>query len=301
MALPLLLVLALLGAGSVVLWRTGSTPPAPDAGPLLRRASRRSLGALLAGALLGLVVAVVVAQHGALGRGTALAVPAGMLALLVVVAAAEATVRPAPGPVRSTSLRTRRVRDQLPRALGAAVGGALLLLAALLATTTALGSPDDLGRAGRSLTHVCTDAAGAVVGSASRSPWPGSFYSAPIAAMTVVGLLTAAVALTAITRRPRIGGTVDLEAADDALRRRSGETVVAAGGLLVGVPLGGCTALAGMALLGHGCAPASWTALAVVVLVVAAGAAVLLAWCTGVLLAPGRSRAATVDRDAVRA
>src|SRR3712207_4896776 len=94
------------------------------------------------------------------------------------------------GPVRSAALEVRRARNYLPRRLTAAVAGTGALLAVVLTATTATGSADDLGRAGRSLVRRCS----AVQGGAS-GPWPGSFYALPLALMVVVGLVLAAIAL----------------------------------------------------------------------------------------------------------
>ena len=77
--------------------------------------------------------------------------------------------------------------------------------------SAAIGSADDLGRAGRSLTRACS--ALAVEG---RGPWPGSFYAWPLIAVVLIGLVVAGVALLSVTRRPRQGEDSVL---DDALRR----------------------------------------------------------------------------------
>jgi hypothetical protein len=178
----------------------------------------------------------------------------------------------------------RRVRDYLPRRLAGTVLTAVVLLAGLLVTTTAMGSTDDLGRAGRSLSAQC----GALV-SSTVGPWPGSFYSLPLAAVVALGLLVAAVALRSVVRRPRQGGDLS---ADDVLRRRAAETVTAAAGLLVVVPFAGVAVIAAGALgsIVRGplddvsCAPAGWGVAATLLLLLVPVLLAVGAWCAGVLL-----------------
>ena len=106
-------------------------------------------------------------------------------------------MRPRHGPIRTAAVEVRRVGDYLPRRLGWAVAAAGGLLLVLVVATTAAGSPDDLGRAGRSLVRQCTP--GIVE---SHGPWPGLFYTGPLAVVVLAGLVLAGVALRAIVRRP---------------------------------------------------------------------------------------------------
>lgn len=191
-----------------------------------------------------------------------------LLVLLLVAGALTAA--------RSAVLATRRVRDYLPFRLATVVLTAVVLLAGLLATTTALGSTDDMGRAGRTLFRQCTALTGE-----GRGPWPGSFYSLPLAAVVGLGLVVAAVALRSVVRRPRQGSDL---AADDQLRRRAAETVTAAAGLLVVVPFAGVAFFAGIALNGTSCAPAGWRVLATALLLAVPVLLAVGAWCAGVLL-----------------
>lgn len=234
----------------------------------------------LSGVLVGAVVAVWSAEQGPLGRGLLLAGPLFALCLLVAVVAGELRVRAPQGPTRSADLEVRRVGDYLPRVLSRAVVGATALLVALLALTTALGSPDDLGRAGRSLSRVCS-----AVSAESRGPWPGSFYALPLAAVVLAGLLVAGLALTRVVTRPRQGEDVAL---DEALRRSSAAAVTAAVGLLVTVPLVGVGLVAAPGLLQVCAAPAWWTATGWALLAVVPGALLLGLWCAAGLLLPVR-------------
>ena len=88
------------------------------------------------------------------------------------------------------------MRDYLPRGLVAAVTAAAGVLLALLTVTTVTGSADDLGRAGRILLLNCGP--GLQRGS---GPWPGSFYSLPLAVLVLAGLTAGSAALRAVTRR----------------------------------------------------------------------------------------------------
>ncbi|MEU8005111.1 hypothetical protein AB0B66_28480 [Catellatospora sp. NPDC049111] len=181
----------------------------------------------LAGIALGVAVAWQTAVHLPLGRGYALAGPAFAVVLLLTALAAERFApRPAATGPRSASLAVRRIRDYLPvyPTWVAALG--TVLLVALLATTTAVGVADDLGRAGRAITNRCGDQL------QTNTPWPGSYYSIPILVATGACLALAAVALQAVARRPRFAG-------DDGARRRAAEVIISGYGIAVLTPLAG--------------------------------------------------------------
>jgi hypothetical protein len=224
-----------------------------------------------------------------LGRGTML-VPA-VLGLFVVagVGLGEPVVRPRrPTGPRCASLAPRRVVDYLPRALTFAVGGIAALHLAALTLTTATASADDLGRAGRQVAARCGD-----FGSAA-SPYPGTFYSVPLALLLlVVGLATAA-GLTSVVRRPR--GFAPDDVADDVLRHRSTTRILAAAGAAVAASHVGIAFFAGTALLRMDCqapwmAPIGWILVASVPV-----ALLLLGWFLGRLFTPGALTAASPTR-----
>lgn len=180
------------------------------------------------------------------------------------------------------------------------VAASALGLGALLVTTTLMGSADDQGRAGRSLSRQCTPEFGGATG-----PWPGSFYSVPLGIAVVVGLAGAAIALRTIVLRPRSGSDPDLAAADDVLRRRSAETVVAATRVMVAASVSGVAFVAGLQLHRIVCPPMLWTIFGLAL--VAAGALMLLltAWCLALLLVgrrfpPVDSGAPAVAGESVR-
>ncbi len=249
--------------------------------------------------LLGLVLAAaagswVLLEPTPLDRGLgSAAVVAPVVFGLVVLASvllAEFVVRPrwAAGP-RTASLTPRRLRDQLPLRLvrllvALTVAGVLLCLYALITA-----SPDDLGRAGRSLSAACSTGM-----TSARGPYPGSFYVLPwligVAAAGVLGWL----ACLRITRRTLAGDTAET----DRHRQVSATTVVSAVGLVVATPLAGIAFFAGTALLGHDCPETGWrvVGLAALVLCVAAVGSVLVFLIA--LLVPGPVSADPRNRPA---
>jgi len=275
--LLLLLLLLLLLAGTLAAARPRPVTALPTRLVEVQRTTARWRNR---GLLLGVVVAIVSAQVGTLGRGLMLAGPLLALCVLLGVVLGELRVTAPPLAERRAVLEVRRVRDYVPRRLATVVAASISLLTALLVTTTSMGSADDLGRDGRWLARQCSD-----VLSEARGPWPGTFYSVPLAVVVGLGLIVAAVALRQVVRRPRQGSDL---AADDALRHRAAETVTAAAGLLVAVPFAGVALLAGIGLSGISCAPASWTALSTVLLLLVPVQLGLGAWCAGLL--PGRRR-----------
>jgi hypothetical protein len=286
---PLSFLLAVVVVSAVASRRRSRVLP-PVLTERLAQTARTTRRWRLAGLVAGVAVAIVSAQQGALGRGLMLAVPLCALCVLVGVVLGELRLSAPRGAVRSASLEVRRARDYVPQRLTTAVGTATALLLVVLSLTTATGSADDLGRAGRSFARRCS----AVMGGAT-GPWPGSFYSVPLALVVVAGLLLAAFALRRVVQRPRQGEDA---AVDDGLRRQAAEAVVAACGLLVALPFAGVSLLTASALHNHTCPPAG-SSLAVVALWALVPALVALAaWCVGVLVAPagsGRPAPAPVD------
>ena len=226
-----------------------------------------------------------------LGRGTML-VPA-VLGLFMVagVGLAETVVRPPrPAGVRTASLSSRRVLDYLPRALTVAVTAVAALHLATLAVTTATASTDDMGRAGRQIAAQC-GAFGSGAG-----PYPGSFYSAPLALLLLVIALATVAALTAVVRRPR--GFAPDDVGDDVLRRRSATRIVAAAGAAVAASHAGIAFFAGTALLRMDCQrawmdPAGWLLLATVPVTL-----LLLGWFLTRIITPGALPAAAATEAA---
>lgn len=284
---------AFLSAGlALVAWllRTRSRPVVPvGAAAVPAAAARRTASFRVAGMITGLGAAAVAAASGLLGRGLLLAGPVFGLCVLAGVVAGEISVRPARGETRAAVVEVRRVRDYLPRGLATAVLAAAAVLLALVTVTTVTAGPDDLGRAGRALLLSCGPGAWQ-----NHGPWPGSFYSAPLAAMVTAGLIAAGGGLRIIIRRARTGAAPDVVAADDALRRRAARTITGACGILVAVPLAGVCLVSAGALLSFSCQPAWWTYAGWALLALLIPVVPLIGWCASVLLAPDRAGTAAL-------
>ncbi|WP_203824881.1 hypothetical protein [Actinoplanes palleronii] len=227
-------------------------------------ASRRALLWRLAGLGAGLAAAVLLAGAPAswLGRGLALAAPAFALCLLAGVTAGELTARVPAGATRTASLEVRTTRSFLPRRMARWVAGLLVLAAAFFTATGLAADTDDMGRAGRSLTAACGDLV------SSTGPWPGRFYSVPIALAVLLGLGAAGFAMRTVVGRGRPVVDGAGRAADDEGRRTSARAILAACGVLVAAPLAGSALFAAGALGRVDCPSAlypaaQWAALAV--------------------------------------
>ena len=281
--LPVLLALAIVLVVAALRPRSESAVPSGTRLAQVRRLTGRWCWG---GVALGTVLAVGSVQTGGtLGRGVMLAAPLFALGVLVGVIVGELRVAAPPRAAppraaRSAALEVRRVRDYLPDHLTGVVAAAASTLGLLMVATTASGSPDDLGRAGRSLVRVCSD--GLITAS---GPWPGSFYSLPLAAIVLGGLGATAFALQRVVGRPRQGEDVLV---DDMLRRDAAAAVIAASGILIAVPLAGTSAIGGIALFGSPC-PLWWTTtLGWPLVMIVPLASALAVWCVAVLAMPAR-------------
>jgi len=185
------------------------------------------------------------------GAGQMLAPAAFGLVVLAFVAFGETVVRaPRPDGPRTASLRPRAVRQYRPRPTTVAVAAVTVVLGAtLLFTTLTAGVDRSLGGH-----RVLVCAAGGL--REARGPYPGSFYSVPLALAVAVVLAVAALAARQVVRRPR--GLATTEHGDDVLRRRSVTVIVAAVGVATAFSQVGIGWVAGSALveLSDGCAPA---------------------------------------------
>jgi hypothetical protein len=268
--------LVLLCTGALLTFRLAKAGPEP-ASP------RRPLAWRGAGIVVGLLAAVYVLYGGSLSRGLLLSAPVFGLFVLVGTLLGELTEPPPAGAIRRAGLRVRRVSDYLPMALGSMVAAGTLALFVLAGLTTAAGSADDQGRAGRSLSCLIYR------GSAGHEPWPGSYYTVPGLGLVLAGLILAGLVLHRVVRRPQPAGSAE---ADDARRRRSAEAVTAATGILVLVPLLGIAVSAGFGLgeLADTCGHSWWGPAGTGLSATAGLAFVGAAWCLAVLLTPRRSR-----------
>jgi hypothetical protein len=231
------------------------------------------------------VVGTVSATAGSLGRGVVLAGPLLAWCVLLGVVVGELRVTAPPEGERTAVLETRRVRDYLPWRLATVVLTAAVLLAGLLVTTTALGSGDAMGRAGRTLFRGCSASTSEATG-----PWPGSFYSVPLAVVVGCGLLLAAVALRQVVRdRVRaLTGCRRRAAPPRGRDRHRGRWAARRGAVRRGGPRRGCGPQLGV------CAPVAWRGLGSILLLLVPVLLLVGAWCAGVLL--GSSSPAAVRR-----
>lgn len=228
------------------------------------------------GLAVGAVGAGWATQMDALGRGWLVAVSVLGIGLVGGLVMAEVVVSGPQGRRRSAMLLPRRASDYIPRPLGGAVLGAVACLVAVLGMTTVLGSADDMGRSGRSLRHTCGQMSAAI------GPWPGSFYTAPIAVTLVLMLVLAGLGLRVIAARPRPSGSVDI--ADENSRRRAGRAMSAAVGIAITTPLILVSVAAGSNLLAIACAAPWWDDAGRALLGLAFAASGVLGWCAVTLL-----------------
>jgi hypothetical protein len=242
----------------------------------------------VAGLLVGLPVAVMVG-HVSLGRGLLLAAPAFGLCALAGVLAGEATApRPTSGGRRTAILEVRRPGNYVPVHLARAVAGLTAALVVLLIITTITASSDDLGRAGRALTVTC--GSGLVD---QGTPWPGSYYSIPLAVLLLAGFGMAAIAFQSVIGRPRPGVDDKILAVDDFMRRRAGRRIVAACGVLVAIPTAGVSLVSSSRLASVGCGSASTTGADVALLALSLVSIGLLGWFAHALAETAVTGAAT--------
>lgn len=283
--LPVVLVVTI-PLALVLLVRTRSPLPAPEHAAITRM-RERSARWLAAAIGLGLLTAAALLALGdrLLGIGAAVAPAVGGTMLVLTVCLGELLTPRQTTLTRRALPRARSPRDYVTGGPLVLATAALVALGATLLVGTLMGSPDDLGRAGRALTTVCGDV------TSVRGPWPGSYYAIPIAVAAVVSTAVCVLACRVIATRPAPGA--GSESVDDALRRWSTRTVLlalATAGWVTLVPL---LALMGSALTGD-CTTDAHRALG---LVCGAGALVSMALAAGCFVAlwvgPGRRNGQT--------
>ncbi|GAA2755272.1 hypothetical protein [Actinopolymorpha rutila] len=297
-ALPLLALVACLAVAWRAVPRRRALVAVDEAAhPGLARLRRSTLLGRGLAMVVGAIAAVVTASTGGLGRGFAVA-PAVFAAVQVVgVLAVDLLARDDARTPGTAGLEVRRVRDFSARGLVRVAVAAGAVLALFLAWAGAVAGPDDLGRAGRALTYSCT--AGCDHG--TLSPWPGSYYSVPMAVALL--LVLAGVAIRVTVRRPRNGAVPEIVAVDDVVRRRSVESVLAALGVAFTGSLAGAALPAGgrLAGLGQNHGPVVLQATGWCMVLAGLVALVCLVWCLVVLLLPGAGAGAEPDRGSLPA
>ena len=273
-----LVIIAVLAIAVAMQARHRAAVAAVRPGQEWRRVRLTRVGGILA----GVVAAVLTWRLDSFGRGPMLAPAVFGLLVVLGVGLGETVVRPRQSTgVRSASMTPRRVGAYLPRTSTALAATMLTMTTVLLTFTTVTAGRDDYSRAMRALT--CDNAR---VGS-SRTPYPGSYYSVPLALLLVVVLVVAALAARQAIVRPR--GLATDDSGDDALRRRSLEVIVSAVGIAVSAPYVGLALTAGGALQGLGdsrpsCAPPWMQPVGTVVSLSALVAVVVVMVCLARLL-----------------
>lgn len=246
-------------------------PPTPATAPL----GSIALGfPQSAGLVTGLAAAAVAATAGALGRGVLLAAPLFALFVVLGTLAAQLRATSLTGSVRVADVGHRRIRDYVPVGLSRMVVAGAAVLTVMLVFTTALGSADDLGRAGRALTRRCNETT-----TGTHGPWAGVFYSLPLAIVVLIGIAAGLFTLHRVVRRPRPSNPHDVRTSDDALRRAHARVVVAALGVMITVPLIGVSVVTAVGLLGVNCGPPFWTTTGIALLALVPVWAWLLGSC----------------------
>ncbi len=264
--------------------------------PGLARLRSASTSARIVGLVVGLMVVVPLTVGLRFGLGVFLA-PAVFAAtqILATLAAGIITHDAARSPGIS-GLEVRRIRPYLPKGLTGLTVATTVALAIALAWTTATAEADDMGNVGRavSFSYPCNGEC-----AMGTSPWPGSFYSIPIAVLFAIVSALALATIIVIVRRPRNGSDPEIVRVDDLVRARAVETIVAAVGAGSAVTLLGVSFLVAN-FLGNPGNPVpillrvpGWGAVFLTV-----GALAMGVWCVVILLLPGATAPFRHSREA---
>lgn len=243
---------------------------------------RRVRMARLGGVLAGVIAAAVTWRLDSFGRGQMLAPAVFGLCVVLGVGLGETVVRARhEAGVRAASITPRRLSAYISRTPAALASAMVVMTAVLLTFTTLTAGRDDYTRSMRALR--CDSVH---VGS-SYTPYPGSYYSFPLALVLVAVLVLAGLASRQAVLRPR--GLATDDAGDDALRRRSLDVITSAVGIAVGAPYVGLALTAGGALQGLGdsrpsCAPTWMQPVGTVITLSALVGAVVVVVCLTRLL-----------------
>ncbi|MCX4584227.1 hypothetical protein [Streptomyces sp. NBC_01481] len=183
---------------------------------------------------------------------------------------ADVIARPSPGRLRVAEVTPRRIRDQLPRILTAALAAQAVVLLVLLIVAATTASADADGRSGHALSVTCP------AGTHLLSPWPGPYYAWPALGGLALGTVACALFLRRVTAR----------SGSDDQRRTSVRAAVGAWGVLVSAPLFAVSSTMGVVALSSPCAGgmmqvASWGLIATAVT-----SALTAGHCLCVLLLP---------------
>ncbi len=240
--------------------------------PGLAALRRATLRARYLGIAVGGVAIVVVASFGRYGQGLFLAPAAAGAAVIIAVMIGQRLTYTRARTAGIAGLERREAGDYLPRRLAMTAAGVLLVLAAVGAWTTVVATADESGLA-RAFTQSCTTLVWDGQTQSEQAevhasgPFPGSYYTAGMAAGVLAVLALAFVGVVATTRRPRNGADPELVRVDDALRRQTVEGIVGTLGLVAAATLAGMSYLSAVAVGAAACTTAyglgSWALAAI--------------------------------------
>lgn len=249
---------ALLVIGLAVLAALALTDRARRDGTPTEIAARRHLarGRWVAAVAGVATLCVCGALGGDLGRGLLVAPAAAGAVTMCLLAVGERTVPTQRAGVRTVSLTPRSQWRWVAAPARAVAAAALLALGIIFAWCASTATADDQGRGGRAVEWATNE------GTETRSPWPGSFYSAPAIVALAVAALAFVVAMRGVAHRSQVNADVHAGVADGAARRHSSRILQGILLVTLGVTLTG-VALAMSAATSHPAAGAPrWLALA---------------------------------------
>ena len=148
---------------------------------------------------------------------------------------------PRPKGIRSAGLTARSVQSYVDRSSARDLLILLVLHLCVLAFTTAVAVPDELGDAGRAIGYSNGDF------STWGAPFPGSYYSTRLVLLAVGLVLLAGIAVVRVVRRPR--GYSDDVQVEEAMRTSSVATIAGALGVSLAISHVGVAGVATMQLL----------------------------------------------------
>lgn len=237
--------------------------------PALAGYRRTMTGARLMGFGAAVVVIQLLLWLDRDGRLVAVTPAAVGLILIVATMIGQYRVRDAAREPGRASLESRYVGSYLPRLVTGMVAVGTVLLTALLIWSTSVASRTDIGRmAGYAYRCTVSQDGQEFETTGMTGPFPGSFYSLPMAASLILVGVVAAVALTLVASRPRNGANANLVRIDDALRRQTAEGIMASVGLAIGGSMVGIGMMSSLAVSHAFCRGASepWFAVSLAVI-----------------------------------
>lgn len=186
------------------------------------------------------------------------------------VFAADVIARPSPGRLRVAEVAPRRIHDNLPRFLTAALATQAVVLLVLLIVAATTASADADRRSGRALSVTCPE------GTQLLSPWPGPHYAWPALGGLALGTIACALLLRRVTAR----------CGSDDQRRTNIRAAVGAWGVLVTAPLFAVSLTMGVVVLSLSCAGGMKDVALWGLAITALTSALTACHCLGVLLLP---------------